>query len=144
MQRTSTRRDADGLVVRIALPDGEVVRDLESFGRTSQRHRFTCASGRRFGGRWRGVPVSALAETVSLPPATTHLVVEAADGARACVPVRDALAGLLAITDGTGRLDGAPRFVSRRIDGARTIKGVTRLVPVELDAGESPREYEDG
>lgn len=139
---TGTESEADGLVVGIGLPDGEVRRDLRSFEWTSQQHQLTCATGRRFGGHWRGVPVSAVVETVPMPLETTHLVIEAADGVRACISIRDALAGLIAITDGDEQLDGAPRYVSGRIDGVHSIKHVTRLTPLALEAGESPEEYE--
>lgn len=143
MQTDGNRRDADSLAVNVVLPDGEIARDLGKFDWTSQRHHFTCATGRQFGGSWCGVPVSALVKTVSLPLETTHFVIEASDGARACVSVRDALTALMAISDGNEQLAGAPRFVARRIDGTQTIKRVRRLTPVALDAGESPKEYEN-
>jgi len=141
----SLDRIADGaLVVRISLPGTpeEVSCELDGFERVTQQHQFTCSTGDQFGGRWRGVPVSALLETVSLPAETTHLVVEAVDGFRACVPIRDALAGLLAIADSDGLVDSAPRFVSTGVDGTQTVKRVTRLEPVSLDPGEAPDTYE--
>ena len=134
----------DALAVRISLPGTpeEVSCELDDFERVTQEHQFTCATGDQFGDRWRGVPVSELLETVSLPAETTHLLVEAVDGFRACVPIRDALDGLLAIADSDGLFDSAPRFVSTGVDGTQTVKRVTRLEPVALEPGEAPDTYE--
>lgn len=134
--------ETDGPTISIDTPDGEVDRDLDAFGWTSTECTFICLSGGEFGGQWRGVPVATLVDDVGIPMETTHLVVEAADGFRVCVAVDAALSGMLALADADGRLDGAPRFVSPRIDGTQTVKQVARLEPVALGPGESPEDYE--
>lgn len=128
---------------------------------------FRCASGDPIPGEWRGAPVDALLDDADAPPGTTHLLVRGADGFRICLPVVDALDGVLAIErrpvggDGTGdrggrdtaaggypvrdQVDatGLPRFVAPDISGTRTVKAVERIDPVALDPDEDPERYED-
>ena len=145
MVESSASGNWEPLVVTVSPErDGAAVEcDLSQFEAVTRDWRFRCVSGEEIGDRWRGVPVSALLDAVSIPAATTHVVVEAADGFRGCFPLRDALDGVLAVADEDGRLESAPRFVSPGIDGPRTVKTVERLESVALDPEESPEAYED-
>lgn len=104
----------------------------------------SCASGTRSPGVWRGTPVLALVGAGAVPPETTHLVFATEDGYRACLDVRTALEGMLAVERDGVRLDAVdrPRLVCPSIDGARTVKGVSRVVPVTLPPATRPEDYE--
>lgn len=95
---------------------------------------YVCASGERFGGRWSGIPIPELLERGEIDPDTTHLLVEAVDGFRACVPIKRALDGIVAIE----RLDGPdelPRLIAPSIDGTRTVQRIIRIEGRRLDPG---------
>lgn len=96
------------------------------FDLEERRCEYVCASGDRFGGRWRGIPIPELIATSEIDPDATHLLVESDDGFRVCVAISDALGGILALErlDGTDEL---PRLIAPRIDGTRTIKRVRRI-----------------
>lgn len=106
--------------------------------------RFLCASGTRWGGRWRGVRLSAVVERAAVDPDATHVVARGRSGHAACVPVAEALDGLLAV-----ERDGVPLPPTRRprlvvpgVDAARTVKGVRELRFRRLGPGSDPTEYE--
>ena len=145
MEDSSTAGERSSLVVTVTgSEDGDIVEcDLSDFDAVTRDWRFRCVSGEEIGDRWRGVPVAALLEAVSMPEETTHVVVEAADGFRGCFPLVDAMDGVLAVGDDDGRLESAPRYVSPGVEGPKTVKGVERLEPVVLDPEESPAAYED-
>ncbi|WP_254546348.1 molybdopterin-dependent oxidoreductase [Halomarina pelagica] len=119
---------------------------LRSLPSVERRCTVACASGRRTTARWRGVPVPELLDRASMPEATTHLVIGSDDGYRACVAVRDALDGIVAYArDGTQIWDERPyatRFVAPGIEGARTVRGPTRIEGVALAPGADPDAYE--
>lgn len=106
-----------------------------------RRIHFRCHSGRRIGGTWRGIPALELVERLDPPPDATHLLVESEDGYRACVPMRRALEGLLAVELDGRPLDG-PRFVAPGLSGPRSVRDVTRVAARSLDSHESPSDYE--
>lgn len=107
-----------------------------------------CATGDRYVETWQGVPTLELLELASVPPETTHLLVEAADGYRACVAVEMAIEGLLALGKNGEPFRDAPdagyetRFVAADADGPRTVKDVARIEPLVLEPGEDPEAYE--
>jgi len=105
---------------------------------------FLCASGERWRGEWRGVPVEWLLERAPEGGEATHLRVHGAGGHVACVSLADALGGVLAVERGDGALSASdrPRFVAPGVVAARTVKAVDRLEPVELAPGEDPEAYE--
>ncbi|MFB6304609.1 MAG: molybdopterin-dependent oxidoreductase [Haloferacaceae archaeon] len=106
--------------------------------------RYLCASGRRWGGRWRGVPLSSVVERARVAADATHVVARGRGGHAACLPLVDALDGLLAVAR-----DGAPlaptrcpRLVVPGVDAARTVKGVRELDVRRLAPGDDPTDYE--
>ena len=103
-----------------------------------------CATGDRWTADWRGPPVSAVVDRAAVPPETTHLTFETADGYRACLDVHTALDGVLAVAMDGEPLDAAerPRLVCPGIEGIRTVKGVSAVVPASLSRGEDPEELE--
>ncbi len=105
-----------------------------------------CATGRRDAATWGGVPVPDLLAVGDAPQATTHLVIGTPEGYNACVGVEAALDGLLAWSkDGRPLVETEPyatRFVSPGVDGARFVKGVSRIEAVALSADEDPADYE--
>lgn len=107
---------------------------------------FVCTTGRRETATWGGAPFADLLSFGEVPPATTHLVIETADGYAACVEVEAVLDGLLAWSrDGRRIADENPyatRFVSPAVDGVRFVKGVARVEPVTLSRDEDPADYE--
>ncbi|MEM4782336.1 MAG: hypothetical protein QXG03_12365 [Halalkalicoccus sp.] len=123
---------------------GDVAIDLragERFDREERRCEYVCESGERFGGRWRGVPIAELLDDGEFDPDATHLLVEAVDGFRVCVPVGRALDGILA----TERLDGPddlPRLIAPSIDASRTIRRVARIEGRQLASGTDREELE--
>lgn len=128
--------------VRVTDTDERRVELLE-YDSAVRDYRFTCTSGERFGGRWKGVPVENLRIDDLLPPETTHVLIESTDGFKVCADVLTVLSGLLALEDEDGPLPDAPRFVAEGIDGPRTVKRVKRLAPLELTADEAPEEFEN-
>ena len=124
--------------------DGATLADLPTVERDLT---VVCASGDLEPGTWRGVAMLDLLELATVPPETTHLLVEAADGYRVCVPIEAALEGVLAFAR-----DGEPfaaagghesRFVASGVKGPRTVKNVARLETVALSPGEDPESYEE-
>jgi len=127
---------ADGTVACDAL-DGETLERVEA--------EFLCASGERWGGVWRGVPVATLLDRsdVDVDPEATHVRV-AADEYAACVPIRTALDAVLAV-ERAGELlppTRRPRFVAR-VDAGRTVRGVRELEFLRRGPDEDPQEYEE-
>ena len=106
-----------------------------------------CASGNRHTAAWTGVRVVDLLDAAEVPAETTHVTVESSDGYRVAVPIREAIEGVLAFVK-----DGDPigadhpyanRFVSPVVDGARDIKGVSRIDHTVLEPGEDPESLEN-
>ncbi|MFB6085481.1 MAG: molybdopterin-dependent oxidoreductase [Halodesulfurarchaeum sp.] len=106
-----------------------------------------CATGSSYTADWRGPTMTSLFEAASVPPETTHVVVESADGYRVVVPVPEAIGGILSYLK-----DGEPigesqayvnRFVAPGTEGARDIKGVARIEAVELEPSEDPEALEN-
>lgn len=160
---TGTRRDGstgglDGPTRRsgvdereaIVFADGELPpgspASLDRLPRERRRLVLQCTSGRRFEGEWSGVPVPALLGAADAPEATTHLLVESADGYVACVSVADAGDAILALEggliDGEAGNESLPRLIGPDVEGPRAVKGVTRIVATSLRPGEDPTEYE--
>ena len=113
------------------------------------RLRTRCASGQPFEGRWRGVPLGQLLVEGGVSDGTTHVLIEGGDGFRACVAIRDALEGVLAIEQIGGREArvpatdaGLPRVVVPGIPGTRSVKRVVRLEAKRLGQGDDPAELE--
>lgn len=145
--------DADGAAVpsprvrvrgRLASP--YELDDLALVGLADERLtcRYLCASGRRWGGRWRGVPLSAVTDRAGVDPAATHVVARGGGGHAACVPVVDALDGVLAVErNGTPLApDRCPRLVVPGVDAARAVKGVRELDFRRLAPDEDPTDHE--
>lgn len=134
------RIDADGTTT----VDGATLADLPTVERDLT---VICASGDLEPGTWTGVAMLDLLELATVPPETTHLLVEAADGYRVCVPIEAALGGLLAFArDGESfTVAGGyeSRFVASGVKGPRTVKNVARLETVALSPGEHPESYEE-
>lgn len=112
----------------------------ERHGLDTLDHETACSSGEPIEGRWRGVPLSALLDAAD--PEATHLVVEAADGFRVCVPVADALFGILAVERLDAPDEGLPRLVVPSVDGPRMAKHVRRLDTERLPPGTEPETLE--
>lgn len=104
--------------------------------------RTQCGSGEAFEGRWRGIPLGEL--LTSADPATTHLLVEAADGFRVCIDVTDAVDGIVAIErlDEPTRREGLPRLVVPGLLGTKMVKGVDRIETRRLKPDTDPEELE--
>jgi DMSO/TMAO reductase YedYZ molybdopterin-dependent catalytic subunit len=126
---------ADGTVACDAFDDHQLERVEEEF---------LCASGERWGGVWRGVPVAALLDRpdVDVDPASTHVRV-GDDEYAVCVPIRTALGGVLAVEREGEPLPSArrPRFVAP-VDAGRTVRGVRELRFLRLGPREEPRDDE--
>lgn len=108
--------------------------------------RVECSTGDRYDATWRGVPVGDALDGASPSPDTTHLVFESDSGYASCVPLGDAIGGVVAVErDGDPLADVEPyatRFVASGVDGARFVKGVTEVRAVTLEPGEDAEEYE--
>lgn len=110
----------------------------------TRRYEYRCASGERWGGTWRGLPVERLLDLAPVGARATHLLIEGGDVA-ACVPVGTALDGLLAVRRDDRRLplgERAPRFLAPGIESIRTVKGVDRIAGRRLAPGEDRQAYE--
>ncbi|EMA65223.1 molybdopterin-dependent oxidoreductase [Halorubrum kocurii] len=127
---------ASGTVACDALDDATLERVEEEF---------LCASGERWGGVWRGVPVAALLDRpdVEVDPEATHVQV-GADGYAVCVPILTALDGVLAVEREGEPLPPArrPRFVAP-VEAGRTVRGVRELRFLRLGPAEDPQDYEE-
>lgn len=95
---------------------------------------FDCTSGRHINAMWTGFPIVPLIESVGISDGTTHLIIESRDDQRGCIPITNALEGILAFTRDGEILEG-PRFVAQGIAGPRAVKLVRRIEAVELDQG---------
>ncbi|AZH24359.1 molybdopterin-dependent oxidoreductase [Haloplanus aerogenes] len=130
-------------VTLVAGDDRRVVDPADAPWRTVT-DSFLCASGERWGGEWRGVPVAWLLERAPGDDAATHLRIHGAGDHVACVSLADALGGVLAVERGDDRLPPAdrPRFVAPGVVAARTVKAVRRLELIELAPDEDAEAYE--
>lgn len=120
--------------------DGREV-PLARFDATTRTVGFECTSGRQIEHEWRGVPFEALLDAAGPPPETTHVLVEAGDGHRACVDLPAAIAGMLAVERDGEPLSG-PRFVSPRVVGPRAVSDVTKVSFVVLEPDADPTDRE--
>ena len=118
--------------------------DFDRFDTVERTVEIRCATGDWWTADWRGTPVSAVVDRTAVPPETTHVIFETADGYRACLDVPTALDGVLAVAIDGEPLDDAerPRLVCPDIEGIRTVKGVSAVVPVSLTRGEDPEDLE--
>lgn len=128
------------------LADGTVVCDAVDDQRLERvEEEFLCASGERWGGVWRGIPVSPLLDRpgVDIDPEATHVRV-GADEYAVCVPIRTALKSVLAVEREGEPLPPArrPRFVAP-VDAGRTVRGVRELRFLRLGSDEEPEDYEE-
>ncbi|GAA0204590.1 molybdopterin-dependent oxidoreductase [Halobaculum roseum] len=119
---------------------------LRAMERERIEREYLCASGERWGGVWRGVPVAAVLEAagVDIDGDATHLrVVDAGDYA-VCVPVATALSAHLAVERDCDPLppERGPRFLAR-VDAGKTVKSVRELELLRLDPSDDPEEYEN-
>lgn len=99
-----------------------------------------CSSSGRSTGTWQGIGVKDLVTAATIPPETTHLLVEARDGYRAPVPIRDALRSFL----GLSRIDGpddTPRLLGERLSSEYAVQNVTRINSLSLTPDEDPEAY---
>ena len=102
-----------------------------------------CGSGDVIGGHWRGIELVELLD--GLDADTTHLLVESEDGFRVCVPIADAVDGVLAVD----RLDtdffpeGLPRLVAPSLSGTRLVQRVASIEGRRLSPSEDPEAFED-
>lgn len=106
-----------------------------------------CATGSSYTAEWQGPTAASLFAAASVPPETTHVVVESADEYRVVVSVPEAIGGVLSYLK-----DGKPigeeqeytnRFVAPGTEGARDIKGVARIESVVLEPGDDPESLEN-
>jgi len=146
---THTRPD-DGTAVLTVLADERRRYDraaLCDLPRAERRCTVACASGERHTARWAGVPVTDLLADADAPQTTTHVRLGSRDGYRVCVPIRDALNGIVADTK-----EGAPlaeladyptRFIAPGVDGERLVKGLRRLEALALAPDEDPDRLEN-
>lgn len=115
---------------------------MGEFETQSMDRVFHCSSGEPIAGEWVGISIDDLLETVDRTPETTHVLVEGADDYRVCVPIADALEGLLAFRRGGGADTGVPRFVAPGVSGTRTVKHVTRIETVSIGPDDDPGRWE--
>lgn len=122
----------------------ETIDDLEV--RTTEVE-IICATGSSYTADWTGPTVGSLLDTAGVSPETTHVIVESADEYRVVIPIREALGGVLSyLKDGEpigANQDYVNRMVSPGTEGARDIKGVSRIEPTSLDPDEEPESLEN-
>jgi len=102
-----------------------------------------CGSGDPVAGHWRGIELPALLEGIDAD--ATHLLVESEDGFRACIPIAEAIEGILAVD----RIDtdffpkGLPRLVAPSLSGTRFVRRVAAIEGKRLPPSADPEEHED-
>lgn len=120
---------------------------LGNFEEVTESVTVVCATGARHTADWTGVRVIDLVDVAGVPASTTHIVVESTDEYRVAIPVAEALDGIVAyLKDGVpigADHDYANRFVSPATDGARDIKGVSRIEHASLGPDEDPETLEN-
>ncbi|MFB6092959.1 MAG: molybdopterin-dependent oxidoreductase [Haloquadratum sp.] len=126
----------------VSLPAG-VEAAAAQFEVTTRTIGFECASGDWIESAWTGIPLNPVLEAASMPAATTHVLVEAADGYRACVAVWDLTEAIVAYDAVDRPAREFPRFVSPSVVGPRAVKNLASVRPVELEPHEDPAEYEE-
>lgn len=121
----------------------ELVRSFPEETRTAE---VVCATGSRYEAEWSGIGIGSLCETVDAAADTTHVLVESRDGYRIAVPIVDAMDGVVAFDKDGHPIDTATpysnRFVAPGIEGARDVKGVSRIEFHALDPVEEPERLE--
>ena len=119
---------------------------VEAFDAETRTVEVVCATGHRYTAEWTGISIGDLCEAVDASPETTHVVVESLDGYRIAIPILDGIAGVVAVTkDGrpVGETNPYPnRFVAPDVEGARDVKGVSRVEFHALAADEDPEDLE--
>jgi DMSO/TMAO reductase YedYZ molybdopterin-dependent catalytic subunit len=105
-----------------------------------------CASGDRTRATWRGVPLLSLCEAAGVAPETTHLLVTASDGYRACLSLSDLRDGVVAVArdDTDLAAEGGPgrRVVAPALAGERFVKTPVSVEGRRLASDADPSEYE--
>lgn len=121
----------------------ELARSLPEESRTAA---VVCATGNRYEAEWTGIGIGLLCEAVDAPADTTHVLVESRDGYRIAVPIVDALGGVVAFEKDGHPIDAATpysnRFVAPTVEGARDVKGVSRIEFHALAPDENPERLE--
>lgn len=114
----------------------------ERFGLVEVDCRTTCASGDPIGGRWRGIELADLLAEIDAE--ATHLLVESADGFRACVPIVETLDGIIAVErlDTESVPEGLPRLIAPSLSGTRLVQNVAAIEGKQLSASADPEEFE--
>ncbi|MBS3760577.1 MAG: molybdopterin-dependent oxidoreductase [Halodesulfurarchaeum sp.] len=106
-----------------------------------------CATGSSYTAAWTGPTVGSLLDTASVSPETTHVVVESADAYRVVIPIREALGGVVSYLKDREPIgahqDYMNRMVSPGTEGARDIKGVSRIEPKIFEPDEEPESAEN-
>lgn len=130
--------------------DGETSIDDEALAALGVQERtleVVCTSGDRYEATWRGVALADLLERCEVPPETTHVLVESADGYRVSVRIDRALEALLAFERDGHPLSAAAgydaRFVAPGIGGPRAVKDVALIETVAIPPGAHPESYEE-
>lgn len=125
--------------------EGEFSLDAETVQQFPQEERsveVVCATGNRYTAKWAGIRIIDLGDAVDASDETTHVVLESLDGYRIAVPILNGVDGVLAFEkDGRpiGETNPYPnRFVAPDIDGARDVKGVSRIEFHALDPDDDP------
>lgn len=120
---------------------------IEDFEVVTESVTVVCASGARHTADWTGVRAIDLLEAAEVPLDSTHVIVESTDEYTVAIPIGDALEGILAFLK-----DGVPigadhpyanRFVCPTTEGARDIKGVSRMEHSALDPQDDPEALEN-
>lgn len=114
---------------------------------TTKSMVIVCATGNRYSADWTGPTVGSLLEATAVRPDTTHVVIESADGYRVAIQVREALGGVLAFLKNGEQIGRQQEYMNRLVcpgtDGARDIKGVSRIEPVTLEPDDDPEKLEN-
>ena len=149
---TAAHPETNGVEVRGPSGDGTILHESarQSLPAIERTITYDCASEGRRTGRWRGIPLVDLLTWAAVGDDVTHLLVESADGHAACIPVEDAVGGLLAFdsigmpgADGIddshdGSDGGCPRLLAPGLAAARTVKTVRRITAFRCHPNEDP------